>query len=98
MRGGVDPRDPGAEPQVDVVGGVPVHGMDVDLLPLGLPLEVALRERRPLVGPLVLLADEDDPTVEALLAERRRRGRAGEARTHDHERPGGRVVRHRYLL
>ena len=69
----------------------------VDLRPLGASGEVALGERRPHVGPLGLLADEDDRPVEALFAQRRR-GRAPPARlapTMTKVRPVGHVASER---
>ena len=58
--GAVDFGDPCPQTQVDVVFGVPLRGMDVDLLPLGDAQEVALRQGRSVIGAVGLIADEDD--------------------------------------
>jgi hypothetical protein len=67
MPGSVDSRHPGSEAQVDFVLGVPALRMDIDLLFLGLALQVAFRQRRPFIGPLDFLPDENDVPLEAVL-------------------------------
>src|SRR4029450_10492322 len=46
----IDPGDPGAEAQFDVVLGVPGPRVDVDRLPVGLAQQVVLGYRRALAG------------------------------------------------
>ena len=65
--------------------GVPVLRMDEDRLPLGPALEVVLGQRRPLVGSVRLVADQGDPPVVALLAQRLGRQGSGEAGADDDE-------------
>jgi hypothetical protein len=65
---------------------------------LRLAPEIRLGKLRALIRPLGLLADQDDPPVEALLAERGRGTCPGEARTDDdmglgpHLRPPSRDI------
>ena len=66
--------------------GVEALGVDVDPLALELAAQVVLGERRPLVGPLRLGADEHHAPLEAALAQRLGGLGAGEARPGDHER------------
>jgi hypothetical protein len=66
----VDPGDRRAGQQLDAVGVVPVRRVHEDGVALGLALQVALGQRRPLVGPDVLLGGEHDPAVETLPAQR----------------------------
>ena len=73
-----------AEPQLDLLLGVEALLVDVQLLAPRLAAQVVLRQRRSLVGPLVLDADEHHPPLEALLAERRGGLGAGEAGADDH--------------
>ena len=77
-----------AEAQLDVVLVVEALLVDVDLVAAGLAAEVVLGERRPLVGPLLLGADQHHAPVEALLAQRLGGLGAGKARSGDHERLG----------
>ena len=98
MDGRIDAGDPSAEDQFDVVLGVPALGVNVDLLLLRLALQVLLRQRRPLVRPLLLLADEDDAASEALVAKSRRRHRTGQAGARDHVRLASLVRCHAHLL
>jgi hypothetical protein len=70
--------------QLDVMLGVEVGVVDEELLALGLGPDEVLGERRALVGRLVLGADQDDASVEALLAQGLGRLRSGEARADDH--------------
>src|SRR5206468_4585373 len=58
---GCDGRHRPAADELDVVLLVERRIVDEDLLALGLAAQVVLRERRPLVGPDALLADQDDP-------------------------------------
>ncbi len=70
---GRDPVDAGrlgAEPQFDLVLGVPGVGMDEDALAFGGALQEALGQRWPLVRRLELIRQENDLAVEALVAER----------------------------
>ena len=54
-----------------------------------LAAQVLLRQRRPLVGRHRFVADQDEPAVEPLAAQRGRRGAAGERGPDDDERPVG---------
>ena len=60
--------------------------VDVDRLALGLAQQVVLGQRRTLVRPLVLLPDQHDRAVEALVAQGLRGLGAGQARPDDHVR------------
>ena len=82
----VDAGDRGAESQVDVVLAVPVPRMDVDRVAFGLARQVVLGQRRPLVGPFVLVADQHDRAVESLGAQRLRGLGPGQARSGDNKR------------
>jgi hypothetical protein len=64
--------------------GVVALVVHVDLLAPDLAAEVVLRQRRALVGPLLLRPHEDDAPLEALLAERLGGLGAREARADDH--------------
>ena len=66
--------------------------VDEHLVRAVLAAQVALRQGRPLVRPVRLAAEQHDPALEALVAQRLGGLRAREARPHDHERP---VVCHR---
>src|SRR3954471_2831568 len=68
--GGLDPVDGGGGPQLDLVVVVERLGVDASGIALGLAPQVVLGERGSLVGQLGLLADEDDPALEALRAQR----------------------------
>ena len=82
----VQPGHRGVGDQLDVVVAVEGLGMDERLLPWGLPAQVVLGQRRALVGSLGLCADQHQPAVEALIAQRLRGAGAGEAGADDHER------------
>jgi len=81
----VDRRHGRARLKLDVVLGVEVGRVHVRLLALGLAAEVLLGQRRALVGPLGLGADQDDPPVEAAVAQLLSRLGAGQAGADDHE-------------
>ena len=66
--------------------GVEALVVHVNLLAPDLAAQVVLRQRRALVGALLLGADQHDAAVEALLAERLGSLGAGEARADDHVR------------
>ena len=78
-----------AEPQVDVVLGVPLRRVHPGRLPLLLAEQVALGQRRSLVRRLVLVAEQHHRPVEALGAQRLGRLRAGQAGAHDDVRVHG---------
>ena len=83
LRGDVDGVGPGAEPEVDVVGGVPglvVHGRLVGRV---LPEQEALGQRRPLVRQPLLPREQDDPPLEPLVAQGLHGLGAGEATADD---------------
>src|SRR5918995_932 len=82
-RSRVEPHGADAKPGLDVVFGVEVERADESLLEGDLAAQVLLRKRRPLVGKVKFLADEDDPPLVALLAQRHRGRRPGEARADD---------------
>ena len=71
-------------PELDVVLGVPAGVVHASLLALGAAEQVALRQRRPLVGHLRLAGDQDDAPVEALRAQGLGRLRAGQPTADDH--------------
>ena len=71
--------------QLDVVARVPVRAW-TQALSRVLAEQVALRQRRPLVRTLGLLADQHDPAGEALRAQGLGRLGAGQRRADDHER------------
>ena len=101
VRGGDRPAgrihrgDRHAEPQVHVVPGVPALLVHVDHGLVFLAKQVALGQRGPLIGPLGLGAEHDDPAAEPLRAEGLGRLRAGQARADDHE---GGLSGHRIVL
>src|SRR5580658_9418811 len=74
---------------------VPVGGLGQQLLPARLSHQVVLGQRRSLIRQVLLVADQDDLAVEALVPQRLRRVRAGEARPNDHV---GVVLGHEPLL
>ncbi len=79
-------RDGGApEPQLELLLGVEALAAQEDPRAGGLAAQEVLGERRALVRALGLGADEHDAAVEALLAQRRGGGVAGEARADDDE-------------
>ena len=78
-----------AAAQVDVVLGVPLLGVDDGVVELGLAGEVALRQRRPLVGQLVLGGEQGDRPVVPLLAQRLGGLGAGQAAADDDDAAGG---------
>ncbi len=82
----IDAGDADAKAQVDAVLGVPRPRVDVDDLPFDLAQQVVLRQRRPLVRPFGLLADQDERAVEPLLAQRLRGLGPGQARPRYHVR------------
>src|SRR5450432_384502 len=86
--------DADAEPKVDVLLGVVTLRMHVSLFLRLLAGEVLLRQRRPLVGPFVIITDEHDPPFETLTAQGFRGLRAGQAGADNHERA---VVAHARL-
>ena len=82
----IELRDVGAEPRLDVLLREPLGRSHHDLLERVLAAQVLLRQRRPLVGRQLLRADQDDPAVEPLGAERRDGGGPAQARADDDER------------
>jgi hypothetical protein len=58
--------------------------------PVGLAAQVALGQRRPLIGPLGLVAEQHQPTVEALDPQGLGRLGAGQPGTDDHKGPAAR--------
>jgi hypothetical protein len=76
--------DVDAGAQLDVVVGVEAGVVNPDRVVAGLAAQVVLRERRSLVRAHVLLAEQHDAAVEALLAQRLRGLRSGKRRAHDH--------------
>ena len=80
----VDARHPGRGQKVDLMLGVERVRVDVRLV-ADLPAQVLLGERRALVGPLGLVADQHQLTVESLLAQRLCRLGSGQAGADDHE-------------
>ena len=88
---GVEGGDRRRRAQLDVVGGVVVVPMDGGDVEAGFAPQVGLRQWRALVRTGRLLAEQDHPAVEAFGAQRLRRFRPGQARSHDHER---RACRH----
>ena len=65
--------------------GVPRLRVDEDAVAVGLALQVVLGQRRPLVGTVGSVTDQDDPAVEALLAQGLRGHGAGQAAADDDE-------------
>jgi hypothetical protein len=94
MRAEVDRRNSVSEAQGDLVLLVPAGRMHEELLALGPALQVVLRQRRPFVRTLLLLAEEQDPPVVTAVSQRLRGLRSGQARSHDDER---RRLSHRSL-
>ena len=78
-RGGVEVEDARARQQLDVVGLPPVGVVHVGALGAVLAAQVLLGGRRAVVGRMRLAPDEQDRAVEALLAQRVRGGRRGDA-------------------
>src|SRR5690606_20935816 len=72
--------------KLHVVLVVPVGLVDVGLLPRLPVQQEPFGQRRPLVGPLDLVPDQQHPARETLLAERLRRLGACQARSGDDER------------
>jgi hypothetical protein len=64
--GRVDGADPCRGVQLDVVGGVEGGVVDVERVPVGFGAQVRLGQRRAVVGPLGLLAEQDQAALEAL--------------------------------
>ena len=68
VQAGVESGGSSRVPELDRVLGI--EALIVDVGPaLGLAAQVVLRERRALVGPLGLIADQDDAAVEAFACE-----------------------------
>src|SRR5215472_5533237 len=86
MRCCIDAGDLGAEAQVYVVLGVPRLRVDVDRVPVSLADQVVLGQRRSLVWPLGLVADQHDRPAKPLLAQGLGGLGTGQARPHDHVR------------
>ena len=82
---GIDVDDALAEAQLDRVVGVEARPVDEHHVPVGLPAQILLGQRRTLVRTLGLGADEHYPAVEALLAQRLRRLGAGQTGADDGE-------------
>ena len=78
-----------SESQVDVVVGIPVLLVDEHLFPVGVPQQIALGQRRSLVGAMRLITDQRDPPGETLLAQGLRSRGAGQAGTDDDKARGG---------
>jgi uncharacterized protein (DUF2249 family) len=70
--------------QLHIMLGIPARRMYEDRLPVGLALQVVVRQRWPLVGPDVLVADQRQRPVVATLSQGLRGFRAGQACAHDH--------------
>ena len=85
----VEGLDGAAGQQLDVVGDVEVLVVDACRLGCRLAAQHRLGQRRSFVGQFVLVADEDDPPVEAGRACGFCRLGAGEAGADDHECPVG---------
>ena len=79
----VDFGDACAQTQVDVVFGVPLRGMDVDLFALCAAQQVALRQGWSVIWAVILIADEDDFSVESVGAQRLGGLGAGQPGAHD---------------
>ena len=94
VRRGVERGRARRRAQLDVIGRVEALGVDLGVGGAAVARQVALRERRSLVGPPRLLGDQDDAPLEALLAQRRGGLGAGQAAADDHERL---AVRHGFL-
>jgi hypothetical protein len=62
--GRVEPGGPHAEAQLDIVAVVPASVVHVRLVARIGTQQVPLGQRRPFVGPLRFLADQQDPAVE----------------------------------
>jgi hypothetical protein len=82
----VDGGHAGAEPQVDVVLGVPAVLVHEDRIPFLAAQQVALGQRRALIGVVRFVADEHDLPLETLRAQRFRGSNPSERRPGDHER------------
>ncbi|KZB85900.1 hypothetical protein AVL48_27170 [Amycolatopsis regifaucium] len=64
----MDRGDAGTEPQVDLVLGVPALVVHEGGVGPSFPDEYVLRQRRPFVRTLLLVAEQYDPPVEPLVA------------------------------
>jgi hypothetical protein len=85
-----DRANRGRGAQLDPVGGVEAFLVDVEALAVGLAAQVGLGQRRALIGPLGLVAEQQQPAVEALGAQRLGRLGAGQAGPDDGEGGCGR--------
>ena len=81
----VDLPDGRPQPEVDVVGAVPVGRVHERVVALVAALQVALRQRRPLVRPLRLGPQQDDPSVVPPLPQTLDGLRPRQPGTHDHD-------------
>ena len=83
--GRIDIRHGMTEQQLDLLVLVEGLVLDEQILALGLATQVVLAQRRALVGELRLGADQQNPSVEAALAQLDRRFGACEAGANDHK-------------
>jgi hypothetical protein len=82
---GIDASGPRPQPELDVVLGVIGGGIDELILEALLATQVALRERRPVVGRLSLGPDELDFAVESFLSQHGGRPGSGQRGADDHD-------------
>ena len=83
--GRIDGADSGRGVQLDVVSGVEARVVKVERVPVGLAAQIRLGQWRAVVGPLCLLAEQDQTAVEALGAQGLGRLGAGQAGPDDGE-------------
>src|SRR5687767_13202108 len=83
----VDPARARSEPGVDALCFVELSRAHQQLLDRLLAAQITFRQRWPLVWHLILFADERHPRVDAVLPQRNRRARPGEAPA-DHDKGG----------
>src|SRR4029077_18631366 len=81
------------QPEVDALLGIVIGGFKQLIFEVLLPTEIALGQRRPVVGEVGLGADEVDLTVEAVLAQARRRRGPSQGGTNDHDAPSANAPR-----
>jgi hypothetical protein len=68
VAGRVDGADRGGGTQLDVVVGVELLRVQIEAVAVGLAAQVGLGERRTLIRPLALLANQQKSAIEALGA------------------------------